>query len=1356
MPVSSPFRHDISADDREHQARLIREFDTLNTQIDDLLQRQPSLEAVYQQHLAAVFPGLPYPINPNRIFYSRYREPPDGEKQHLSSVGLGVLLNTLRAPDGASYLTEPGAFYREPDTLEADKRIAMSGDIAALPGALEIAVTLRLNDFWNSQEAEQPALEEHLIALCRQVLAHQLALRTLDATLSAEGQALAANVLKYPDAPARESAFAVGSRPGVYRLALQDGSLFAAAFILAANGATPPPGRVMLYSPGEGFEEFQSLGQLNDAVAARLRAGDAAGTRLAASLPAQARAQLSGLPALAAVPVVLDADVIADSVRTLRSRQYFNVRAALRAETLPVTGELDLAADLAAQLDVSTVLAARNLRLVEPREPDWLRNASAQDQARYRQLELSMLEHNEALLPLMAKIQSLTLFSENETHRVLKLQKPDYAEVTIAPYKSLVHLRLASSYAFQATGYRDDETGTVYASKDPKINLVQYLGNRQLTAGTWSATVLVELRTLGTFARRNVEPWSAHEAHRTLSATANLIDDADVHRGRLTDADLRALARQANIGAAYEAYLRAAFAQDGEAGAFAGAWQNANATKLRKDVLQTRLNPAAEPLFTFKTPGSGLDWIQTIAEHPDSAIRPQVGGFDIEPNLLMLGGALASGRGGQVVNGVLVIQRKGTRTSGVSVLYTPDAPDGMPFRELVNGLADLDTLKLKPEWRAYLTARMATNDPEELTHIFSDTRSAHRYAVSPVTGHLHAQLFSTQLGFELAHADFRARSNEEISRESTVNAFMFGVGVADLLIGLVPAKNLQAFVSRAITRTLQRAQKLGHRIHGLVGKRYARPTLVSARTSVQPLEPAWIDVAPYRLPTPIETLFDVELFAQANNYRLVRKSGSAPCFIDGRNRSFIAMPDNSGHYHLYASYVRDGARYVKHPQGQSMDFMVVPGDAKSWKPRFDKTTVGGGPAWSRLNPPTAAQQVDSDLRMALQYYSPPGHKKYVAGIVDRLSESQKTHLLSSTRLRLGMDEATFRQTLSKPQLSQSMRTSMLELMIDVDIFKHLHTSADFLTPPLSLAEMDLLFVKMKRILGRNEHLNKSVQSAVNIIDPDTGAQFIGCAITPRHLKSLSTFENKYAFMFSKAENINAYINENKLGDIVLRIAAKANVTRPEAIKLMLADPEIVQTFNRFQREYALRKLKQIGVDSYAEAFKQTGIPYISLTRSQTGAEPVLKMVDSLTVSDFEKNITRFSSPLDPVSTRVQTHPTTRPPPMPDRPLHPTQPTPRAVSNIVTLDELADTQIPLLPESARTKINEIIEDIRGGRVTRKKIGNHSYVDLPQVEAGSGRGRWRVAFEKTGKDGESDIYILRGIIDYHASKPIAWGM
>lgn len=1364
QPVTLPVVPPASLSTDEQLAHLIRALDTLNTQTHQLLQQQPRVGGVYQQTLAEIFPELHLPIDPNQIFYSRYREDKDGQPQLLSCEPMGTLLNRLRAPGAQAYLsTQSGAFYREPDTLDADKRLTPTAQTTALPGRLEVALTLSLNTFWNSHQPPHANPQAHLVDLRRQVLAHQLALRVLDGTLSGNAQRLVETVLKYPSEAARELALPAGNRPAAYRLALADGSEFAGVFILSPTQDAPPTGSVLLYSPGEEYEEFEDLHHLNEALATRIQEGGPAATLLLASLPTAA---CTGRPVLATQPTRISTDVIADSVHSLRVRQHYAMRQALRGEVLPQAGELDVIADLAPQLDVAPALAARNLRLVDA-EPAWLKTVSMQDQALYRQLDKTLLDSNLALFPLLETLSSLQAFSEAQTDKVLKQQKPIYADVEIDPLRSLVHLRASAEHgsrSAQVRGYRDQTSGVVYVSEDPRIDIPHSLQGKQVKWGTWRTSVLVDLRTLASYARRNIESFSLANLLTRVSASADIFDTAGVHRGKLGDEDLRALAQGADIGQGYATYLRAAFAPDQAGSAFASAWQAACAAQLNKDALESRLNPEADALFTFHTPGSGRDWIKAVAEHPDSSTRPAVNGHEIVANLLVMGGAQARGQGGQVINRVLVIHRKGTRPDGVSLLYTPDAPDGMPLRELAKGLVELDTLKAKAQWQAYFRPRMATQDTEEIKRIFNDTRDVHRYALTPISGNIHAYLYSAQLGFQLAHADFRTRSNAEVSRESAVNAFMLGVGAADTLLAMVPGKATLSLLRRGVQRGLNLARQLRRRIPGLakpIGAGHTTRLTLSA-ASVRPLEPAWVDVTPYRLPGQTGPLFDVAEFAQANRYKLSRQTGSAPYFYDKYNNQWIAMRDQTGRYHLFQSHVEDGVRYVSDPAGTRGNFMVVSGDAKGWKPRFERNAKGGGSILGTLRPLSPEQQVDADLIAAMQVYATEVEMRDFREVIRQTSAAQKLHLITRARQQLGtsVDEAEFRLWVSKPyNLSpanqQKLRTSLLTLRFDLAAFEHIHKSTRSLTPPLSAQDKDELFKQLKRLIGKNDNFAKEIRTSITIIDPDTEAQFVGYAITQKHQKAMERFAQKYDLYTWQPTALNEFINEPGRRALITELASNNNLTREQAARQFLLQPDVKQTLAEFMKTTFKAKLTRLQVNSYSEDFKKSGIPYIAMSRGKHDTDAGLTMVDSRAVTQFERELPKFSTPLEFEAPRVQTHRTQRPRPAPPSTTEVVAPRDPDV-NIVKLDELAHTQKKLLPDNAMAKLEQITQDIQGGRLSRKRINNYTYVDLPQVQAGSGRGLWRVAIEQNGKEGGKDVYIIRGIFDYHSSKHVAWGV
>lgn len=90
---------------------------------------------------------------------------------------------------------------------------------------------------------------------------------------------------------------------------------------------------------------------------------------------------------------------------------------------------------------------------------------------------------------------------------------------------------------------------------------------------------------------------------------------------------------------------------------------------------------------------------------------------------------------------------------------------------------------------------------------------------------------------------------------------------------------------------------------------------------------------------------------------------------------------------------------------------------------------------------------------------------------------------------------------------------------------------------------------------------------------------------------------------------------------------------------------------------------------------------------------------------------------------------------------------------VTTSPLADTQMSYdnFPEAARIRLGSIMEDIRAGRATTKRIQGYYWYDLAQLNPGSGRGAWRAAFQRKG-----DTWQLQGFYDYHTDRPATvWG-
>ncbi|MBT2296711.1 dermonecrotic toxin domain-containing protein [Pseudomonas fluorescens] len=158
------------------------------------------------------------------------------------------------------------------------------------------------------------------------------------------------------------------------------------------------------------------------------------------------------------------------------------------------------------------------------------------------------------------------------------------------------------------------------------------------------------------------------------------------------------------------------------------------------------------------------------------------------------------------------------------------------------------------------------------------------------------------------------------------------------------------------------------------------------------------------------------------------------------------------------------------------------------------------------------------------------------------------------------------------------------------------------------------------------------------------------------------------------------------------------------------------------------------------------IPYLIVNKGKSLRKTLLVTQDDIT--HFTKNLSNYDTFDIEVVTQVPSKK------VPGK--TPTLSTSSALPEASTAKEkftvsasiLAETQMSYnsFPEAARTKITEIMDDIRAGRATTKRINKFYWYDMAQLSPGSGRGAWRAAFERKG-----DTWTLQGFYDYHVNRP-----
>lgn len=670
--------------------------------------------------------------------------------------------------------------------------------VARTPGAVGEIGELFANAvtrFWTSprpNEKDPSPPQDQLINLHREMLSTQAALRLEDGTLSPASKALIDKAFRYPTLAARESAFPDGARPGVYPITLDDntpnGARLAGAFMITStdgswktqphwpNGdknikADEGNGPVVLYTPGEGFEEFATPAQLQAALAQRIDQGGIPAKLLSESLPLSVenlRKPLRGDDlTLSFAPT--SGDVIAEAVPQLLERQKAELNALTHSDTSNMDGPqiaqaMNNAANWSSQMDSSNAMLARGEKLEDKQQPSWLKNLSPMDAGQYQYLDTNEHQSLQNLVPLLEEIPSLQRFANQQLNAALQKKyptanfDPDKIVVTTAT-QSKVHTGRPGAYV-----------------------------PRNVSSHQSSLTEL---------ALKNPTAWPAADSHQysSVAFAAPLTDasgkpvlGADGNPVVLGTAELKALVNELDVGGNYIQFLKTRMAPDaqtGEPGKLRSAWKANLSDVMNKQAFLWELNPQAYPQGS---PAS--EWVQTVLDFPDPATRPQVDGKNIVANTVS--------HHGQALQGVIAI---GNGEAGPLVLYTPDAPDGMSFRHVANQAA-LEALFEQPEWKAYARSKTSPLNPDSLAAVIQDYRdgdviknlkrvgkanelTSNAY-LKPIQGDFQDALYKQLTEILLDKADLGSVSSAEVAKESAYNKTMFGIEIATQFMDLLP------------------------------------------------------------------------------------------------------------------------------------------------------------------------------------------------------------------------------------------------------------------------------------------------------------------------------------------------------------------------------------------------------------------------------------------------------------------------------------------------------------------------------------------------------------------------------------------
>lgn len=808
-PVTVRFPVLVNAFKVSDQQAFLGQHDDLTLAIQGLHNQEPSFKAFQQQQLASIFSDQPH-LKPADLIYKRWINQSDGSIKTLSEEPLPAAfekqvaehLNRPHKKDNSTVRT--GIFTQHSDT-QPSTEITPSQPLDSIITRTANQYIAAVQAFWTTPRPmekkpnELVSPQNQLLNLHKQQLSTMAALRVSDGTLSSTGKQMIDHALQYPTLAEREKVFSDGTRIGVYPLTLDDGTergaLLAGTFLitqtdgsfsttptwphdrtLALNGANGP---VVLYTPGEGFEEFATPAQARQVLATRLDNGGVNADLLLQTLPLslQNRTEPPSGEDLLLSLAPLDGDVLAEGIPWMLKRQQAEVEAAQTKNPL-TPNAIDIAADWSYLLDGSNALLARNNLLADKLQPQWLKNLNPAQETALAHLEHAQEKSADALVPLLEKIPSLPTFARDRINEALKKQYPN-AELNADQLMVKVRTRTQINNGRKSSSHTPFEKNTKVSLTDLSLK-----NPTEFPAGE-TATFTQTTFTL---------PLTDKQGKPVLGADGKAVV--------LDTNQLKSLVNTADVGGEYTRLLKQELATDavsGLAGERRETWKASQADLMDKEAFLAELNPDAYKVEAKddKTSKRGAQWVAAVLEHPDPANRPHVDGETIVTHALV--------QRGLPVQGVMVI---GNSKDPERVLYTPNAPDGITFREVASQQA-LNTLLNKNEWQLYTANRKSPSSKDDVAKV-SDALKKHAFdlvinpvaaidifvkalkltcdtsTLTPMTGNSLDTLYKQHVQLLIDKADHQSVSSAEVAQQSTTNKVRFGIDVALIFLDLLP------------------------------------------------------------------------------------------------------------------------------------------------------------------------------------------------------------------------------------------------------------------------------------------------------------------------------------------------------------------------------------------------------------------------------------------------------------------------------------------------------------------------------------------------------------------------------------------
>ncbi|MCG6573723.1 hypothetical protein EGM97_03255 [Pseudomonas sp. AF32] len=1203
----------------------------------------------------------------------------------------------------------------------------MVGTLAASFGQL---LTQALNDFWDKPAgfSQGHHVGDWLALQFGTQLKAQVDLHLLDGTLSLQmHKAVADLALAALDAPSRAS-IAERLRPGVYVADITpEGWGFSvplsSAIALTQHDSNDHPGHAVLYSPGDPLEIHGDLAALKAGLKKEAGAADRVGiTPVAENFLAHLVADLRATQKAALNDVLLDGPAEGEKLSGWVSR-------------------MDATASIGDRLDLAGVMDERELRLNQKKLDDWLHgnpNVTGSDRVAWWRAVQDLQKTLEDVSPSPDPVTLATQDALQERVRGLLVRFIKEKHVPADPDRIILSIRKQVLDPHAPTG--ESPFGSGVALDKVKA-------------------IVDDRRSMTQWAMSNLTPDERNAAHVTVE-------------GPLSFAQIVHVIERANVGTRLPAELQLA------ARSRQPQWMAVKARQMRAQAWAAHISGD----LRHDKDKTGLNLVLTALDSPEPQGRRQVNGHEVVVRQIQWGRS--------VLKEILVFGVKTLASRPSLTLYTPGAPDGKTFRD-VDANSDraletalVQTLTATLEMTRWLISQLPLPEQadqlaslvpasENLTlneqikkitqpsfswikHRVQDDFASNVY--SPVVKeNLFKALHETQITHALQTAGSLIVSNAERDSAAAQDGRRKGVALLTGAMAMFYAGRLGGVLGRAILPTMaggaavsavqdeggsfsQWAQDF---ISGLgdVLAEAGQDLIMAGAARRRSMGRPMLSSLP-RMPAPELEPFVLKGFNGKGwvpeGRDRYRDAGGQGYLKLGKDYCKTAIQE--GEQIIYASNNRSNQRRVAWKNGR-------------WQLQEPLRLLGGGNLQNPFSrtPETAQRKTYNALvEGVLVDHHWPSRKvlsiarKVIHSMPDELAE----RILRESMSDLGLDDInTYRSRIDA--INKGLRsftphkTHHENLMYKYNVWQAVdYCTQDLQTQgvPLNSAQKIRIFdmtLPLRRELFDREGNFKMMMSSL----PDnlTGALFV--TIIPEQGK-------KKAAMTKIQADINDVVAAAEQ-----RVWTELGTDFPgegpdvDAAKRKYKEtPENFAVYKSKKLEIFREEMKKRHKPGLLTEIRNNKIPYLIVNKGKSLRKTLLVTQEDIT--DFNKKLSNYDTFDIEVMTQVPSKKVPGKTPTVSTPATPPETSPVKDTFVVSASTLAETQMSYnsFPDAAKTKITEIMDDIRAGRATTKRIHKYYWYDMAQLSPGSGRGAWRAAFERKG-----DTWTLQGFYDYHVNKP-----